>query len=155
MPTETIVIHYSVQNGGDGSAYPKFMASKKLAEWDQDHMDEGWGESCDGTLEIEVQEGGYVGSDEVVTELGYLLNHWLDDREDWELLDEFKADFFPDGVPALTVKMDHEVNDHYYFVMHGDAVVAKDFAYNPDGESIATEEGRAALEEALKALTQG
>jgi len=32
------VIHYSVQNGGDGSAYPQFMESSKLAEWDQNHM---------------------------------------------------------------------------------------------------------------------
>ena len=33
-------IWYSVLNGGDGSAYPVFMTTKELAEWDQDHMDE-------------------------------------------------------------------------------------------------------------------
>ncbi len=127
MKTETIIIHYSVQNGGDGSAYPAFMSSAKLAEWDQDHMDEGWGESCDGTLEIEVQPNGYVGSRDVVTELGYLVDHWLGEYKygGWDLLDEFKADFFPDGTPELTVKMDPEVNDAYYFVCCGDAVVAK------------------------------
>lgn len=36
-------IFYSVQNGGDGSAYPKLMESKELAEFDQEYMDEGWG----------------------------------------------------------------------------------------------------------------
>lgn len=63
----------------------------------------------------------------------------------------FKADFFPDGVPTLAVKIDPN-NPAYYLVCHGEAVVAKDYAYNPDGDSIATEEGRTALEEALKSL---
>lgn len=46
-------IWYSVQNCGDGSAYPRFMESKELAELDQDYMDEGWGESCTGCISIE------------------------------------------------------------------------------------------------------
>lgn len=46
-------IWYSVENCGDGSAYPKFMESKKLAELDQEYMDEGWGESCVGYITIE------------------------------------------------------------------------------------------------------
>ena len=48
-----IKIWYSVQNCGDGSAYPKLMESKELAELDQDTMDEGWGESCTGCITIE------------------------------------------------------------------------------------------------------
>jgi|APSaa5957512622_1039677.scaffolds.fasta_scaffold09450_4 hypothetical protein len=46
-------IWYSVQNGGDGSAYPQLMESEKLAELDQEHMDEGWGEPCIGSIRIE------------------------------------------------------------------------------------------------------
>ena len=46
-------IYYSIQNGGDGSAYPRWMESEELARWDQDHMDEGWGESCDGYIEVQ------------------------------------------------------------------------------------------------------
>lgn len=46
-------IWYSVQNCGDGSAYPKLMESKELAELDQDTMDEGWGESCTGRIVVE------------------------------------------------------------------------------------------------------
>ncbi len=41
-----LIIYYSIQNGGDGSAYPIFLDSRKLAEWDQDPMcadGEGWG----------------------------------------------------------------------------------------------------------------
>ena len=46
-------IWYSIQNGGDGSAYPRWMESEELARWDQDNMDEGWGESCCGYIEVE------------------------------------------------------------------------------------------------------
>lgn len=45
--------YYSVTNGGDGSAYPIFMESKELVEFDQANMDEGWGEDCSGFVEIE------------------------------------------------------------------------------------------------------
>jgi hypothetical protein len=44
---------YSVENGGDGSAYPIFMESKELAELHQKYMDEGWGEECIGRETIE------------------------------------------------------------------------------------------------------
>lgn len=46
-------IWYSVQNCGDGSAYPLFMESEAQAELDQEYMDEGWGESCTGFIEVE------------------------------------------------------------------------------------------------------
>lgn len=46
-------IWYSVRNGGDGSAYPVFMECEEQAELDQKHMDEGWGESCAGYVEVE------------------------------------------------------------------------------------------------------
>ena len=39
-----LTLWYSVQNGGDGSAYPSFFETKELAEWDQDNQDEGFGE---------------------------------------------------------------------------------------------------------------
>lgn len=46
-------IWYSVQNYGDGSAYPEFMESEELCEIDQQWMEEGWGEFCVGCLIIE------------------------------------------------------------------------------------------------------
>lgn len=45
-------IWYSVQNCGDGSAYPEWFESKELAVLDQKFMDEGWSEACVGSLEI-------------------------------------------------------------------------------------------------------
>jgi len=150
MKPQEIEIFYSVGNGGDGSAYPIFLESEELARWDQDHMDEGWGEPCCGSLTIRVQHGSYLGCPDVVTELGYLVNHWKDEYkyDVWDLLDEFKEDFFPDGVPELTIKMDPD-HKAYYLICNGEAVVGKSFAYNPDGENIATEEGRVALQEAI------
>ena len=46
-------IFYSIQNGGDGSAYPMFMESMELAELDQEHIIEGWGEPCTGSITME------------------------------------------------------------------------------------------------------
>jgi hypothetical protein len=46
-------IYFSIQNGGDGSAYPRWFESEELAEWDQRHMDEGWGEPCCGYVEAQ------------------------------------------------------------------------------------------------------
>lgn len=46
-------IYYSVHDCGDGSAYPIFFEDLDCAEIDQEMMEEGWGESCTGHLEIE------------------------------------------------------------------------------------------------------
>jgi hypothetical protein len=48
-----LTIWYSIQNGGDGSAYPRWFKTKKLAEMDQEMMDEGWGEPCLGSITFE------------------------------------------------------------------------------------------------------
>jgi len=59
-------VWYSVQNGGDGSAYPQWFESEALATFDQDNMDEGWGECCTGSLDIE-HEGPIKILDNVIT----------------------------------------------------------------------------------------
>jgi len=158
MEIETIVIHYSVQNGGDGSASPTFMETSRLAEWDQEMMSGEWCEPCTGTLKIEVIKDGYVGSPSVVTELGYLIDHWLEHYRygGWDLLDRFKKCFFPGGVPRLHVRLD-ETNEAYYLVCHRGSVVSKSFAHHRDkstthGRCVATEAGCVALEEDLKSL---
>lgn len=47
------VIWYSVQNCGDGSAYPIWMESEELCELDQRWAAESWGEPCLGSITIE------------------------------------------------------------------------------------------------------
>lgn len=54
---EIVTVWYSVQNGGDGSAYPAWFLTEKDANYDQETMDEGWGEYCTGCVET------FVGSD--------------------------------------------------------------------------------------------
>lgn len=49
-------VYYSVQSGGDGSAYPRFSLSDELVEIDQEiesEFREGWGEPCTGFIELE------------------------------------------------------------------------------------------------------
>jgi len=56
-----IRVHYSVSNGGDGSAYPVFFATSTEANTHQNKENEngdGWGESCTGTLNITIEEDG-------------------------------------------------------------------------------------------------
>lgn len=48
-----LTLWYSVSNGGDGSAYPQFFETERLTEMDQELMEEGWGECCNGSIEIE------------------------------------------------------------------------------------------------------
>ena len=46
-----IIIAYSIQNGGDGSAYPQWFLSLEDAKLDQELAQDGWGESCADTVE--------------------------------------------------------------------------------------------------------
>lgn len=46
-----IQLWYSVRNHGDGSAYPHWFGSQETADKDQDLQDEGWGESCIGSIQ--------------------------------------------------------------------------------------------------------
>jgi hypothetical protein len=52
-----IVVWFSVQNGGDGSAYPRWYLTEEETEYDQENMYEGWGETCNGSVET------FVGAD--------------------------------------------------------------------------------------------
>lgn len=48
-----LTIYYSVSNGGDGSAYPKFFKTLEMASWHQDTFEmDSWGEECVGSLSI-------------------------------------------------------------------------------------------------------
>lgn len=91
------VIWYSVQNGGDGSAYPAWMESEKLCELDQRFMSEGWGEPCIGSITIESESEIYF-KEEIKTaetvkeELEEELNedYMIQDKEEGKYPDWFK-----------------------------------------------------------------
>jgi len=127
MSKYSLELHYSVQNGGDGSAYPHLMESAALAEFDQANMYEGWGESCTGSFVVE-SDSPIVIKSEVKTAASFYIG--LLEEENEEKLAEFIAEFFPEGKPTFTVKTrPFSTNDEYLYndVYVGDKKVAQSF----------------------------
>ena len=129
-------IYYSIRNGGDGSASITWMESQELASWDQDHMYEGWGEDCSGSIEI---EGRFL--EKVITKEAYLL-----DMDEERETSKFIEQFFPQGLPDFTVTMGR---NRYYNILANGFVVATRFAYP---EIQCTEEGVKRIQEELDNL---
>ncbi len=93
-----LTIYYSVENCGDGSAVPKFFATAQLADWHQEHLSEGWGEPCVGSLMV---TGDNMLCPDAITAEMYLKDLlgeiWDDDSR--ARAKDFIATFFPDGLP--------------------------------------------------------
>lgn len=130
--SDKLTIYYSVENGGDGSAYPKWFDTEELAEWHQDHLYEGWGESCTGSI---VVEGDNLHCSELQSKEGYYLKLLLErcDEDDTKELNEFRSKFLPDGLPEFSVKI---IEPLYYGIFVEDRLVYKRFAY-PEKKAIA------------------
>lgn len=106
-----VKLFYSVQNGGDGSAYPHLFESLELADWDQEHMYEGWGENCSGFFELE-SESPITLLDRIKTKEEVLAELIMDDSE---FLKEFLKEFFPNGLNGkFTVKREKIEKFSYY-----------------------------------------
>ena len=100
----TLKLFYSVRNGGDGSAYPTFMSSQELADYDQETMDEGWGESCTGSITLK-SESPITVDEEIETPESYLVTLIDDDfDEDDKKIATFVKRFFPNGKPKFEVQ---------------------------------------------------
>lgn len=129
--------YYSVTNGGDGSAYPHWYESQELADWDNDHQSEGWGETCTGCIEF-TGEALF----DIQTKEGYLLDLYLGKDDNFE---EFMEDFFPNDVPEFTVNI---LDKNYYGIYFNNKLVHKEFQY--PGET--SEESMLKLKESLNQL---
>lgn len=46
-----IKLYYSPHNNGDGSVSLTWFLTEADARYDQDHLDEGWGEDCSGKID--------------------------------------------------------------------------------------------------------
>ena len=101
-------IFYSVQNCGDGSAYPWFFTTEELSEWDQEHMEDGWGEMCVGDLEI-----GPGPCPEARDVVSYWLRMIDEGHEIWDLRDEYLEKFFPNGLPQFHVAI---IDENFYSI---------------------------------------
>ena len=67
-------IYYSVNNGGDGSAYPVFFLNQRCADIHQDLLNEfcdGWGEDCTGEISFDT-EGPVIFDKHVMTTADYI-----------------------------------------------------------------------------------
>ncbi len=83
-------IWYSVQNGGDGSAYPQLMESKELCIIDQNWMgDECWGEPCYGWFTIESETPIKIKST-VTTAL--MVKKEIEEELDTDYMKKYKAE---------------------------------------------------------------
>lgn len=125
-------IYYSIVPDGAGSAYLNLYESQELVDWEQENLDEGWGESAEGRIAI---NGTDISCDDVITKEGFFLRMLLDDAEEEHRMDDFLEQFFPDGFPSFNVKI---VGDRDYGIFIDGQLVFKDFAYP---EKTATEEG--------------
>jgi hypothetical protein len=121
-------LYYSIRNGGDGSAHAYFMESEELCQWDQDHMSEGWGESCNNCFTLK-SATEIVPVDEIETKEAYFIDRYMDGYGDEEEAAEFIAQFFPDGLPHFTVTTEETDNPKYLYnnVFVGERQVAKVF----------------------------
>lgn len=79
-------VWFSIENCGDGSAYPKWFLTEEDADWDQEHACEGWGETCIGG--VETFEGSDIHRDAVENSLELIErkdtadDSYDDDKED-------------------------------------------------------------------------
>lgn len=113
MTTHTI---YYAASGGDGSAYPRFFSSAKLAEWWASREEEGFADPI-GSLTID--SDGPIKVSKLTTPESYLVELW-GDHEDTE---KFIAEFFPNGIPHFTTQaesIDHP--DYHYLLVSADGV---------------------------------
>lgn len=117
-----LVIYYSIENCGDGSAYPRMFDSEELAAWHREHLYEGWGKDCVGEITV---EGDNLSCPELQTKEGHYLTLLEDEDEDGQIA-AFVAKFFPDGLPKFTVEI---IKPHYYGVFVEGRLVHEQFAY--------------------------
>lgn len=121
-------VWYSIHNTGDGGAGIDFVENRKLAEWDQEHLDEGWADDCSGSITI---TGDNIIVEGVTTNESYLFalidNAYCD--RDKDLAREFIKDFYPDGIPNLEVSPLCHEGPHYYGIWIDGEYVCKRYAH--------------------------
>ena len=128
---EKLIIAYSIVSGGDGSASIIYMESEELAQWDQDHMDEGWGEDCSGTFELE-SETKITPLFEIETKESYYLDLLTGYDQSKKEMNEFKEQFFPKGPPVFIVEPGDNSNYNVYIIVDGVKKLVKDLFSYPE-----------------------
>lgn len=118
-----LILYYSVSNGGDGSAHPEWMESAELTEFDQRNMQEGWGECCIGSIELE-SDSPITHNINITTKENYLFDNFIHDLIG-EDIDEFDDDCDLD-LDVIEEFIDTFFGGNFDFDI---TVEKKDFAY--------------------------
>lgn len=96
-----LTVFYSVQNSGDGCAYPKLMESKELAVFDQRHMIDGWEDICIGSFSFE-SDSTIRCLQKIITKEQYYIDNYSGNCNSRDKIEFIKA-FFPNGLPKFEI----------------------------------------------------
>jgi len=101
-------IWYSVHDGGDGSAYPRWFETRRLTEMDQELIENGWGECCNGSLKIEGENMRVLShvttTEEFIERLDRIINSQsrYTTRSEKEKASSFKEELSPGSMRKYT-----------------------------------------------------
>jgi hypothetical protein len=90
----------SLQNGGDGSVSVQWFESEALAAWDQEHLNEGWGECCITEVTVEGTDLSVLEPTKINTRYCVLYEMVRKDEEA-AIIRQFVQKFFPEGVATI------------------------------------------------------
>jgi hypothetical protein len=79
-----VTLYFSIQDGGDGSAYIMLMESAALCRIDQEFL-EGWGEDCSGSITL-LSNSPVLIQDDIVT-----LAEVMEETDEGDKLDALLA----------------------------------------------------------------
>lgn len=128
----SLTLYQTIRSGGDGSANATLMESQELADWDQDHLDEGWGESCTESISLE-SDSPIIVLDEIVSKESYLWDMIENDEKD-KTIKEFITEFFPNGVPECNIVVSDSKDEYQYNNIYiGQELKHKIFTNRKDG----------------------
>ena len=156
-------LFYTIANGGDGSANLEFWESAELAAWAEDHVEEGWGEPCNGCIEIDGDN--LIHHEDVQTALGYFIENYMEDENaNSKEVRAFRKKFFPHGLPPELKVM--SIDAQYFGIYRVDhfgthreqevsTLLSKHFQYyaNPVSEQQRFDDAQKFLDKVIAAIT--
>lgn len=126
-----IKLFYSIQNCGDGSVYLRWWSSEELANWDEEHASEGWGESSIGSISISGDK--IIHNINITTPEKYLFKKYYRTPEILEECKKFVKEIF-NNVKFSNVEV-KIIDNNYYGIYINTQLVYKIFRYPEDNTS--------------------
>lgn len=141
-------VWYNITNGGDGSAIISWFESEELANWDEKHQSEPFAE---GNV-------GYIEGDNIIepaveyiqTKCRWYLRELLEPSVS-NPIEDFKTEFFPDGLPQFSIQILNEKQYGIYLKDDPSKCIYKEYGEYDEKKRtfIPSEEGRQKLEQQI------